>query len=284
MGDHYVPRAYLDGFSTAEGRKQVCQYDKVTRRFVQVSIRKAAQSPRYYSPTAERELARVVEQPANKVLRLLRQEERIQPADRYPLALYIGTLLKRVPKHRHRAQEMAPSVLTDVKLELAEAIRATAVDKQVPADVVSKKLGELEATAAQFERTLPPNVREIIENPWPWTEIVSAIRCMSWWFVTAPADHVFITTDNPVFFFRCYGLANRLSELTFPISNSLALFAATGPSKVTYCAGKVQLVKEANRRLASEAHRFVYSNDRHSWVPILAHKTRPYLSRIDWHC
>lgn len=63
----------------------------------------------------------------------------------------------------------------------------------------------------------------------------------------------------------------------------IKVVAQEGPreSLVTVQA-RPSLVKEANRRVASGAERFLFSHERGDWIATLANKPHPFLSRIQW--
>ena len=106
---------------------------------------------------------------------------------------------------------------------------------------------------------------------------------MNWRYVKATKDQYFLTTDNPAFFFEYYGLGTDNSELTFPVSSELAIYGIRAPNSTTQIIkNRTQFVKEANRRLISEATRFVYYRSRAEWIASVAGKDKPYLSRIMW--
>lgn len=114
--------------------------------------------------------------------------------------------------------------------------------------------------------------------------MISVICTMTWRIARSPASDFFITSDNPAYFFKAYGIATSKSELTFPISTDLALFASWhGEQNATiYIQARPALVREANKRLMSGAERFVFSHQKEDWIAKISDKPNPYLSRIQW--
>lgn len=102
--------------------------------------------------------------------------------------------------------------------------------------------------------------------------------------ILATGEDRFITSDNPAFFFEGLGLGNPDSELTFPLSPGVALLAdwQGAPFSVSVFIAKTSLVREGNRRVVSGAERFIYSHAPQPWLPRVASKQPPYLSRIQW--
>ncbi|MCH8207229.1 MAG: hypothetical protein IH956_09540, partial [Chloroflexi bacterium] len=68
----------------------------------------------------------LVEAPANPILKLLGESKPIGPEEKRTLAIYIATMLKRVPHSRARAKAMIPEVLASTVSELKQAIVALA--------------------------------------------------------------------------------------------------------------------------------------------------------------
>jgi Protein of unknown function (DUF4238) len=88
----------------------------------------------------------------------------------------------------------------------------------------------------------------------PGSKLVSAISQMNWQFLIAPDDSKFLTSDNPVFFFEGIGLNKPQSEITFPISSTVAL-AAFGRAgfREGFVTTTTQVVAEINRRTAQSS-------------------------------
>ncbi len=286
MGHHFVPQKYLGGFTGASCPNALWQFDKKTLSYSKqpVSIAKVAQQGSFYGANTERLLNELVEGPGNRVLDRLRSGNlSLGDEDRIHLSVYIATMLKRVPYHRAKGAAMAPGVLREVTHELREQIHAYAHAGEISTELAQKRLADADAAEAKFSSEMPDNVREEIRSPWPTKEMIKLVYGMQWRFVCADGDDYFLTTDNPAFFFECYGLGTENSEFTFPVSCSLAIFGSWTPvvrGSAVSC--QTQFVKEANRRLISAALRFIYSRDKADWIGKVAAKNPPYLRRIIW--
>ena len=123
-----------------------------------------------------------------------------------------------------------------------------------------------------------------IRSPWPSEQVLSLVYGMTWRIVLADADNRFLTSDNPASFFEAYGLGKPEAEITFPLSSDMALFASwQGPrERLITVQATPSLVKEANRRVASGAERFLFYHERRDWIGTVADKPHPFLSRIQW--
>ena len=283
MGHHYVPQKYLRKKKKKENPDAIWMYDKKLRQFTNPGIKSVAQESEFYNDDVEKQLNELVEKPANKVLDKLRNQEKITGTDRIHLGVYIATMLKRVPKRRTEAYSMLPSVfektITEVRTQIQEWGETTRNK-----ELFERRLLEVEAIEKKLQNEVPDSIIEQIRQPWASEKMISVICTMTWRVARSPASDFFITSDNPAYFFKAYGIATSKSELTFPISTDLALFASwQGEQNSTiYIQARPALVREANKRLMSGAERFVFSHQQQDWIAKISDKPNPYLSRIQW--
>jgi len=286
MGNHYVPQKYLRGFTDPSCPEALWQFDKKTLLYSEhpASIARIAQQRSFYDSETEQSLHELVERPGNGVLDKLRSGDlSLKDEERRHLSVYIATMLKRVPHHRAKAEVTASDVLRKVTSEFREQIRAYEHAGRLSAETAGKRLAETDAVEAKYALEMPDNVREQIRSPWPTQAMIDLVYGMSWRFVFADGDQYFLVTDNPAFFFECYGLGGENSELTFPVSCILAIFGSWTPVVNGNRIGRgTQFVKEANRRLISAAFRFIYPRGKVDWIRKVAMKDQPHLSRIIW--
>jgi hypothetical protein len=286
VGHHYVPQKYLRGFTDSSCPDALWQFDKKTLSFSEqpAAITKIAQQRSFYEDDTEQLLDILVERPGNSVLDKLRSGDlSLVDEERVHLSVYIATMLKRVPLHRAKGEAMAPGILRDVTAELREQIRAYVHAGEISPETAEKRLTETDAVEAKFASEIPCNIREQIRSPWPTETMISHLYGMHWRFVCADSDDCFLVTDNPAFFFECYGIGTENSEFTFPVSCNLAIFGSWTPIvNGNRISRRTQFVKEANRRLISAASRFIYSRGKFDWIRTVSAKDKPYLSRIKW--
>ncbi len=106
---------------------------------------------------------------------------------------------------------------------------------------------------------------------------------MRWRILRSGGPQYFITTDNPGFFFRAYGLKNPNSEFVVPLSSEVALHGGwQGTDALAFLVIRQSFVREMNRRLVSEATRFVFSSCQEDWIRTVSAKERHSLNRLDW--
>jgi hypothetical protein len=284
MGSHYVPQKYLAGFEAPEKPGHIWMYDKKTRKTACPAIDKVAQERRYYTPEQEIQLAKEIEAPAHRVLDKLRRLERVTLEDRAAMGLYIATMFTRIPKRRRQAFELYPEIRENTLAEVESTLDAWA--KSAPDESsIADRFAELDTIRAKLREGPPETIEEQIKEPWASDEIIARSQRMTWRLIVAPPDHIFISSDNPAYFFDSYGIGRPESEVTFPLSSDLALVANwQGPPGATLLVPKPprSFVKEINRRIASGAERFIFSSKPKPWIATLAHRSNPSLSRIVW--
>jgi hypothetical protein len=283
MGSHYVPQKYLRGFAEARNTDAIWMYDKKLRKFTNPGIKSVAQGSGFYSEDVEQQLNELVEKPANRVLNKLRNKEKISDTDRIHLGVYIATMLKRVPKRRTRALSTFPGVLektiTEVRTQIQEWGRTTR-----NSELFHRRLLEVDAAEKSFQSEMPKSVNEQIRQPWASDQMIGLVCAMPWRIAHSPGSDCFLTSDNPAYFFDAYGIGTPKSELTFPISTDLALFASWqgAQNSTIYLRARPALVREANKRLIIGAERFVFSHRKEDWIQKLSDNPKPYLNRNQW--
>jgi hypothetical protein len=284
MGHHFIPQRYLRNFEDAGRPGFIWLHDKQLRIARAAQIEHVAQTRHFYSEETEKILARHVEAPGNAVIKKLTEGSEISPVERVQLAYYIGVMLKRVPTRRRQSLEMIPGVLTDVVADVRQQLMSLASDLQADPELLARRLQEVDAAKKKFELQPPSEVLEQIREPWPTQGIIQALFDMTWRVLVSSGPQWFVSTDNPAFFFRAFGLANKQSELSFPLSTTHALHGSWYGAKggLLFLRADQEIVKEINRRLASDAERLAFHHERAPWLLNILNKKNPYLSAIRW--
>jgi hypothetical protein len=261
------------------------QYDKLRDKCARVSVTTAANENGFYSDDVEAKLTQVIENPANRVIDKLRVAQPIDDNELAVLAVYIATMVKRVPAHRQKATRLLPGCLAETLTEVKQLISRAGAEGVLSPEAETARLAEADAIGAEFKEETPLQVLEKIRTPWPGREMTELIYFMAWRFFTTKGPSFFITSDTPAFFFECYGLKDDEAELVFPISSDLALHGCWQPLRRGEKLIRLlpqKLVKEFNRRIANAATRFVFYCQKQTWIRDIAQKKDPYLSRIIW--
>jgi hypothetical protein len=288
VGNHYVPRQYLRGFAADEAARTIWMFDKSTMEFGErpVAIGKVAQRSGYYSPEDEVALNDLVERPGNLVLKKLRENPDLLARDlsqeeRAHFSFYIATMLSRVPHKRNVAATLLPDALDTVVDSFKDEYSRFSWKFGVGDLERQSVYEEAERIRERLKSDTPSDMVLQLECPWPMNTWIEAIFSSHWYFVAANENVEFVTTDNPFFYFGCFGVGSGKAEFTFPISTRRALFGTNVPCREKRGAKSMPaLVRESNRRLISAATRFVFASEPHSWVRTVASKRKPYLSRV----
>lgn len=284
MGKHFVPQRHLRRFAITDEPDQIWMYDKKSKLFTKAVIQKVAQQPGFYDEAAEKQLNENVERPGNRVFDKLISGESINAQERIHAAVYIATMYARVPQRRTEITKMVPFVAEKVLSDLADAVDEWIKTNPDP-QLVEQRLKEVDEVSQKvWADPVKGAVFDLIRSPWPSQRIILTIASMCWRIGRAKSSHFFITSDNPVHFFKALGIGNSRSELTFPISAELALYASWRGqigTTLTFDAPPT-LIKECNRRVAHEATRFVFAPRADRWIGTISNKVRPFFSEIRW--
>jgi hypothetical protein len=104
---------------------------------------------------------------------------------------------------------------------------------------------------------------------------------MTWLFLTFDRRPAFLASDNPVFHFRSMGIANAGSEVSFPVSSHIVLWATWRMDlEEGYAPTREACVRELNRRTASNATRYLFHAADEEWVLPLLCKSRWRVSKL----
>lgn len=277
MGHHYVPQFYLRGF-TEGGRLWV--HDREKQRSFPSQPKAVANENDLYTEELEQHLANEVEGPANGAIEAVRAKSPLNEQEREALARYTVALWKRVPEGRARVLAGVPEVAASLRAEYQADLTAAVEADPTLHDRAETTRSQLNAALDKFTLEPPPEVwhQNLTKNSSP--RVVQSLLSMTWRFLCSEADQ-FLTCDNPVFFFGHEGIGNSSSELTLPLSSSVALWANRRPlAGPTFLVARPAAVRELNRRVAVNAARFVYSKRQEDWILPFVCKGSYSLNRI----
>lgn len=280
MGDHYVPQYYLKGFSTEED-EALWVYDKLDKRKFRTQAKNIANENRFYSPEVEQYLANVIEGPANSVLKAIREKSSLTDDSKKLLAEYMAVMWKRVPQGKQLFRDTAPAVAQKLSAQYNADLDAIASSEPDKAAIIEKRRAEIDEIITKYSEDPPKDIWLDIIPPERSPRVVAAIRSMTWTFLLFEEAPAFLTCDNPLFYFRSIGVGNPESEITFPISCHITLLATwRSDLPQDYVPVTQQIVKEINRRTASNATRYVYSGYDEDWILPFVLKGRWELHRL----
>jgi hypothetical protein len=283
MGHHYTPQEYLRGFQCPDRSGMIWMYDRLERRFTCVPIKTVAQEVGYYSDEDERLLNRLVEGPANPILKKIRQGGEIDDTDRSKLVDYIGTLITRGPMRRRWCLDRAPSVTDEVvRQQERELVELTATSSN--RELADRNLSKFKQMKPGFLARPQAGLEEFLRQPWPSSQMLQSIEAMTWRIVRSTTSERFLTSDTPVWFNLGRATCESRRPLICPLATDIALIAIRQrpPKSTSFEVVGPLVVREVNRRIANGAVRFIFFHANAEWLPRLAQKARPRFSRIKW--
>lgn len=249
------------------------------------SIKAIAQSSAYYDPDTEIELNRLLEAPAKPALQGLRDGSVISATDRHRVALYVATMLYRVPHNRKRGVALAPAALAETVSELRQELEALQSEANITPQRIQAWLADLDAAHHKFAKNLPAEVQRLVRSPWPSPTVTNIIRSMTWRVLIASPPETFVTSDNPAFFFESMGLGNPEAELILPLSPMHCLHCShstADDSDLVYLPAEREVVREFNRRTVTGVTSILIANARLGWPRKMLAGRKPSLNRIRW--
>jgi Protein of unknown function (DUF4238) len=265
VGDHYIPQYYLRGFCDPSTPEQIYRFEKGTNNVILSHLKNVAQEKGFYSPKVERYLANEVEAPANHVLDRIRNRGSIIQQDKLTLSMYMMALWKRVPASKVRLKSQAPTVAASTFQQIFDEFARRRDADPKKADLWEARILQAKQIMEKLQSDVPREVWLDLIPPGTTPQGVAAMSQMMWRFLCYDREIGFITGDNPVFFFEGIGIGHPQSELTFPISKRIALYASwrTDLPEGYFPASK-EGVREINRRTANNTTRYIFysSNDR----------------------
>jgi len=266
MGNHYIPQYYLKGFSQNDG-KQIWVYDKNIGIKFQTQIKSTANISGLYSNEIEQYLANEIEEPANAVLMKIRNQNQINNEDKKILSEYMVTMMKRVPTGKRRFEELAPSICKNLFNELDISLSKIAINSPEKIDLINTRKNEIGGILTKFSNNFPDEAWFHNIPPMKSPKIVEALKNMVWYFLVVESGFDFLTSDNPFFFFKSLGIGNPNSEVIFPISNKIALWA-TWKERLhsVYYKIDTHTLKKINHLTVINATRFVFKANDEYWV------------------
>ena len=199
------------------------------------------------------------------------------------MAVYIASLMMRVPRRRTKAAELLPEVLQSTIARFRKQLNEWAAGPDADPALVARKFSEVEAAEKKLAVEPPPEVVKQIRSPWPPPRYAELLYAMTWRIISTDAKD-FITSDNPAYSFEAYGLGSPETEVSFPLASDVALHMSRQgePGGLLFVPGRPAGIREINRRVATGAERFVFGSALAPWLRTVCDKPKPYLSRIVW--
>lgn len=285
MGQHYVPQAYLRGFEDPARPGFIWVQSRAAKKPRLAAIDEVAQSRGFYEEATEVLLASLIEAPANPVLAKLRQGQTIAPSERAAVAVYMATMMKRVPRGRARAESLTKPILDELCDEYRRTIGALLKSRGIDVGLAERRLTEVDAVQAKFSAELPSEVLKQVRDPMPTDPVVQAILKLRWRVLVAQRNEFFITSDNPLFYHEAYGVGTTNAEVRLPLSPKAALFCHhtdTRDDRITVHPAPREWLRDFNRSIAGSAVSIAMAHRAAPFLRTLLNRKDPYLSRLVW--
>lgn len=276
--NHYLPQKYLLRFADMEGR--VWLHDKNKSDSAHPGVRVIGNELGLYSKEVEASLNSETEIPSHCVFDKVMASVPLSKNDRIVLAKYIVLMWKRVPTAKVRSlgrmSEIVDAVHDDLMAKIDEIVAADPSSRENADNARVRAKVYMDAVKADPPPNLWYNSFNLAETSKPEEALLS----MNWVFLLSE-KHEFLTSDNPVFFFPAEGVGRPQSELTFPISSSLALWATRQPRKQgSYVDISHSVVRQINARTVANSRRFVFSKTNDPWIKPFTIKGKWVLGRL----
>jgi hypothetical protein len=273
---HYVPVAYLNGFTGSDGKIFAYRKDEPDRPLHLQPDEIGFENYYYSQPLPDggqdnnklEDFFSTIESPWPPIVGRIRQQKDIQqrPSDKDWFSIVTFMMLMRA---------RVPAVRDMVELSLAAGVKSTLK--------LLDNLGELPPKPEGLEDILDHVVVPIDPHqslhaiPILTSDFARAIRRLGYKFVHSNSELSFITSDNPVVYFDPTLSESRLLpyaidqqngevELFFPITSKILLyghtnFEAVGNSLEHVTISSPQELKRFNRYIARFAYRLIFSVD-----------------------
>lgn len=298
---HYLPEFYLEGFLNPHDSPYMWVFEKGNPGIKKASVKDIAIQKHYYSfitqegerdsETFENFLA-FIENNVAPVFKKIKKQEILSEEQRSWFAIFLASLLIRVPNFRESIEESSAEVIRRINLKMASdtegfksMIRSfeneTGNSVSLPIEDLQKFILDgkykikVDPQFSLFMMTLINDFGPIFHKM-NWTIFVSN-------------DHKFVTSDNPLFYDDPkhdprspfgVGFLNKNIRLTFPVTKELALLATWSRGKDFYSKATNQFVRAINRRTIQSALKFVFSSEKSAGINNLVQKYRESSPRL----
>jgi hypothetical protein len=263
-----------------DNEARIYTYRKGSSVPLENTIKNTSVQSNFYSQTAEKILANQIENPAVGPIKKIRNGQPVTPDERSVLAQYALNFASRVQRGKMRLKSLIPQIAANVfssenLRELNRGRQLSAKQKEQVDKLRWKWENENELTEELWFSLLSPN---------SFRKSLATLEQMTWQFLTYYKVPAFITSDNPFFFFPHIGIGNELSEVIFPLSQNVVLWATKDKElSEDFFPVSEEIVSEINRRIASQATHEVFFSRNAGWVSNLINQPKYDLHRIVVH-
>ena len=251
-------------------------YDKQEARRFPTQVKSIANICGLYPPALEKYLSEEIEGPANRVLEKVRNRETLTPTEKIVLSSYLAVMWKRIPSGKGRLKEQAPGIAASLRETLHRELDEAVKKDPSKEDLARRRRAEIDEILDRYSREPPEDIWHQVIPAERTPRMIMGIAAMTWRFFTFDEKPAFLTGDNPVFIFSHLGVGRAESELSFPISSHVTLWATRRVDLTEgYFPTTIAIVKEMNRRIASNTERYAFHQREEDWI-------LPFLAKKEW--
>lgn len=284
VNSHIIPKHHLKQFVNAHGciftyPDPDIHVDKqcISRGGGRV-IQNTAAKLGYYSPNLEHILDQRFENQGSKIAGKILDKQPITTDERGFFVKYIASYIFRVPATERTIRRLYPQILEQMKsVEYFIEQYADRVDPISYYKTLTDPAQEDERIRLCWESVIKSE-HKLVHN---------ALLSREWWIAESIGEEYFITSNNPLFYSTARGMADKNIQITFPLSQQMALvfdgFNETTTSfDIEYCSAshfihnQVHLI---NKRTADNSTE-LYSPRRDVYVNRLLNQPNPNIQHI----
>lgn len=278
---HFVSRFYLEGFVDPDNSPYLWLYDKDRRSISKASSRDAGCRTLFYAfPKQDgttdtntlEDLLQEYESHVAPIFLKIESHGQLTNEERSALSAFLGLTLARVPNFRSMIEMNHARILKEVGVRMAQAggfekvkERLAEAGEPINEELHAKMVGMMKDGKFNVEVFPHASIEHFLKLA---MDMAPLFHQMNWTFLVAKGRYSFVTSDNPLAYADPMhdpkspygvGLGHSNVEVTFPITQKLALFAGWKESGSLYQKVTDATVQTVNRRTIKNAQRFIYA-------------------------
>jgi hypothetical protein len=181
-------------------------------------VKNTAAKKGYYSSKIEIFLNQKFESRGSKIALKILKKQNITPDERNFFVEYIASFVYRSPITEITSHRLYPKILKEMQsIDYFMQIR-------------NRPDVNMTSESEYFRLLMDPAQKDIrIKQVWEKSieaehqQIYELLLSREWWVAEVIGDEYFITSDNPLFYSTTHGMADRNIQITFPLSQKMAL-------------------------------------------------------------
>jgi len=236
---HYLPEFYLDGFVNPHNGPYMWVYEKGDPKIRKASVKDVAVQKHYYSfvtpegqkdsETFENFLA-FIENNVAPVFQKIKKQEILSEEERSWFAIFLASLVTRVPNFRESIEESAAEVIRRINLKMASDTEGF---KSMIRNFENETGSKVNLPIEDLQKFILDGKYKIKVDPQFSLSMMTLINDFSPifhkmnWTIFISDDHKFVTSDNPLFYNDPthdprspfgVGFLSKNIRLTFPVT------------------------------------------------------------------